>query len=286
MVELPRSPLGLYGPGTYIPSRSKKLVALHSYLQLVKFLLPTDPSISSSLLWHSDLHTENIFVNPERPTEVLSIIDWQSSELLPLFDHARQPYFLDYNGPPIIGLDRPALQGNLSEISLAEQKEARTLYLQMSLSALYRHLIHRDTSSLYKAIEFQETASFDMLVLAQNLLVDGEALYQDRVLELQKEWPGLPGVQAAGNPSFPVQLSTDEINSLDRDVAGSVRGMELMEDLKRSLGELWPEKGLVRHDEYDDAKRLLKQAKTKIIDQLGCSEEERRAWNHFWPFDN
>ena len=286
MVELPRSPLGLYGPGTYIPSRSKKLLALYSYLKLLRFLLPTDSSICSSFLWHSDLHTENIFVNPERPTEVLCIIDWQSTELLPLFDHARQPYFLDYNGPPVIGLGRPSLPGNLSEMSQAEQKEARSLHLQMSLSSLYRHLVHRDTPRLHKAMEYRDTTSFDMLVLAQNLLVDGEALYRDRVLELQKEWPDLPGVQAAGSPSFPVQLSADEINSLDRDVAGTMRGMELMAELKLSLGELWPERGLVRHDEYDEAKGLLTQAKIKIVDQLECSDEERRVWNHFWPFDS
>lgn len=124
-----------------------------------------------------------------------------------------------------------------------------------------------------------------MLVLAQNLLVDGEALYQDRVLELGKEWSRLPGVQAAGNPSFQVHLSADEISSLDRDVTGSMRGMELMEDLKQSLGEQWPEKGLGRHEEYDDVKRHLKQAKSKIINRIGCSKDYRRDWDQFWPFD-
>lgn len=89
MAQLPRSSLSLYGPGTYSPSRSKKITALENHLRLVKFLLPVDKSISSAFLWHPDLHAENIFVHPERPSRVLGIIDWQSSELLPLFDHAR-----------------------------------------------------------------------------------------------------------------------------------------------------------------------------------------------------
>ncbi|KAJ5036776.1 hypothetical protein NUH16_004655 [Penicillium rubens] len=207
----------------------------------------------ASFLWHSDLHTENIFVNPERPTEILGIIDWQSTELLPLFEHARQPYFLDYDGPSVEGLEPPTLPENIGELSSAKQLEAKRLYMTM---------------------EFRQTKCFEMLLLAQNLLVDGEALYQASVLDLEKEWPDIPGVQAFGNPPFPVQLSASEIRSLERDVSGAIRGMELLAHIKNSLGELWPEKGVVRHDQYDDTKTLLDQAKAEIHDRLKSSEEQ------------
>lgn len=274
IAELPRSPLSLYGPGTSYPTRAKKLAALHSYLRLVRYLLPTDKSIMASFLWHSDLHTENIFVNPERPTEILGIIDWQSTELLPLFEHARQPYFLDYDGPSVEGLEPPTLPENIRELSSAKQLEAKRLYMSMSLSALYRNLTYRDNPVLYKAMEFRQTKCFEMLLLAQNLLVDGEALYQASVLDLEKEWPDIPGVQAFGNPPFPVQLSASEIRSLERDVSGAIRGMELLAHIKNSLGELWPEKGVVRHDQYDDTKTLLNQAKAEIHDRLKSFEEQ------------
>ncbi|KGO73228.1 Aminoglycoside phosphotransferase [Penicillium italicum] len=264
IAELPQSPLSLYGPGTYYPTRAKKLAALNSYLRLVRYLLPTDKSVMASFLWHSDLHTENIFVNPERPTQILGIIDWQSTELLPLFEHARQPYFLDYDGPSVEGLEPPTLPDNINELSSAKQLEATRLYMSMSLSALYRNLTYRDNPVLYEAMEFRQTKSFEMLLLAQNLFVDGEALYQTSALDLEKEWPDMPGVQAFGNPPFPVQLSASEIRSLERDVSSTIRGMELLAHLKNSLGELWPEKGVVRHDQYDDAKTLLNQAKAEI----------------------
>jgi hypothetical protein len=120
IAELPRSPLNLYVPGTYCPTRAKKEAALDSFLKLVKYLLPTDPSITASFLWHSDLHTENIFVDSEQPTKVVGIIDWQSTEILPLFDHARQPYFLDYDGPTVEGLETLAFPVNLKKISSEE----------------------------------------------------------------------------------------------------------------------------------------------------------------------
>lgn len=287
MTRLPQSPLSLYGPGTYRPSRHKKIAALQKYLCLVQFLLPTDESIASAFLWHPDLHAENIFVHPERPWEVLGIIDWQSSELLPLFDHARQPYFLDYDGPPSRGLDPPVFPENFNELDPTEQARAQSLYLAMSLSALYRRLTYNSNNpTLFRAMEFRQTTSFEMMLFAQNLLVDGEALYQSRCLELEEEWSSLPGVQASGNPPFPLQFSADEADSIHEDASGAVKAMELMRDLRQSLGELWPHKGVVRPEQYDDAKRLLKQAKTELIDRLAHSEAERSAWEESWPFDD
>lgn len=249
-------------------------------------LLPTDQSITAPFLWHSDLHTENIFVNPKKPTEILGIIDWQSTEVLPLFDHARQPYFLDYEGPQINGLKAPDFPENLDKLTLAEQHKARGLYLKMSLSALYKTHMSRDNPRIYKAMEFRQTRCFELLLLAQNLLVDGEALYQATAMELEEEWPHVPGVQASGNPQFPIQLSAREIHTLENDVAGAIRGMELLGEMKQSLGSLWPEKGIVRHDQYDQTKALLSKAKTQILDHLDCSGKERAFWDSLWPFDS
>jgi len=49
-------------------------------------------------------------------------------------------------------------------------------------------------------------------------------------------------------PPFPIQLSSDEIESLEKDVEGPIRGMQLMGQLRRSLGDLWPVKELVTHE--------------------------------------
>ncbi|KAE8355824.1 kinase-like domain-containing protein [Aspergillus coremiiformis] len=286
MTRLPRSQLSLYGPGTYCSSRSKKIAALQGYLRLVKYLLPTDPSITSAFLWHPDLHAENIFVHPERPAEVLGIIDWQSSELLPLFDHARQPDFLDYDGPPSTGIDPPVFPDGFDRLDPAEKAEAQDLYLKMSLSALYRRFTYSNNITLFKAMEFRQTTSFEMMLLAQNLLIDGEALYRSRCLDLKEEWTALPGVQASGNAPFPLLFSADEVASINEDASGAIRGMELMQSLRQSLGPMWPEKGVVRPEQYDEVKKLLQQAKAELIDQLAYSETEMAAWEEAWPFDS
>ncbi|KAE8342746.1 hypothetical protein BDV24DRAFT_162277 [Aspergillus arachidicola] len=133
-------------------------------------------------------------------------------------------------------------------------------------------------------MEFRETPSFDMMLFAQNILVDGEALYQSPMLELEKEWSGLPGVGAAGSPPVPFQFSDDEANSIEEDACGAIRAMELMRDLKQSVGELWPEKGIVPPGQYDQVKALLDQSKVETIVRLAHSEAERIAWEEAWPY--
>ena len=59
-----------------------------------------------------------------------------------------------------------------------------------------------------------------------------------------------------------------------------------MRGVKESLGELWPEKGIVPLERYDEVRELLKHVKTDLIDQLANSEEEKIGWEKAWPFDD
>ncbi|KAJ5368331.1 uncharacterized protein N7496_008091 [Penicillium cataractarum] len=45
-------------------------------------------------LWHTDLHMENIFVNPDECSTIVSLIDFQSTSVLPAFLQAQWPIFL------------------------------------------------------------------------------------------------------------------------------------------------------------------------------------------------
>lgn len=284
--QLPKSPITLCGPGTYQPTRERKLKALHSYLTIMKYVLPTDQSITTSCLWHDDLHVENIIVNPENPTEVLGIIDWQTTELAPLFQHARQPHFLDCNGPLVRGLKRPLLPENFTELDPAAQKETKTTFLNMSLSALYKFLTYKQNPRLYHAIEFRESPSFDFLWLARNLLIDGEATYLAQIVELEETWADLPGVRACGSVPFPFQFSSEEKAEIASDVSGMLRGMEAMDSIKTALGDLFPEKGIVQAEHYDETKDALQQMKEQVIEAFARNESERAAWREEWPFDD
>ena len=285
--RLPKSPITLRGPGTYMTCREKKLRALQSYLTIAKYMLPTDRSMTASCLWHPDLHQENIFVDPERPGDIVAIIDWQSTEIAPLFNQLRQPYFLDYEGPPTRGLQRPELPDNYEQLESTEQKKAWSLYLSQMLSTMYRILLLNEAPLLYQIWEYQQTVSFDLLLLAQRLLIDGEAQYLAYILELKEAWSELPGVVARGSPPYPFFFSLAERTEIEADAKGAAKGMNLMRSVRDSIGrDLFPEDGVVRLDQYEQVKNALQQMKDQVLDLYAHNEYERKVWKEEWLFDD
>jgi hypothetical protein len=281
---LPKPPLTIVG--RYIPTRAKKLAALQSYLKLTKFLLPTDPSITTSHVWHSDLHAENIFVNPDQPTEIVGIIDWQSVALVPLFENSVQPALLDYDGPPLNGLERPEEPKDLDQLDPVQRASAFNKYMEMTLASYYQNLIYYTNKRLFRAIEFRDTISYDLLGYARNILIDGEAVYQERVTdELEKAWNTLPGVQVLNNPPYPFNFSSEELAAIKKDCEGMCDGIMCMGQIQEEMGDLFPSDRSISHENYDKAKRALKAYKDKVLKEFARDEEERAAVIAWWPFD-
>jgi len=279
----PKPPLTIVG--RYIPTRAKKLAALQSYMKLIKFLLPTDPSITTSHVWHSDLHGENIFVNPDQP-EIVGIIDWQSVALVPLFENSFQPAFLDYDGPLLNGLERPEEPKDLDQLGPVQRASAFDKYVEMTLASYYQNLIYYTNKRLFRTIEFRETISYDLLGYARNILIDGEAVYQERVTdELKKAWNTLPGVQALNNPPYPFNFSRGELAAIGKDYEGMSDGIMCMGQIQEEMGDLFPSDRCISHENYDDAKRTLKAYKAKVLKQFARDEEEMAAVMAWWPFD-
>ncbi|KAF1837384.1 hypothetical protein BDW02DRAFT_586650 [Decorospora gaudefroyi] len=278
--DLPKSPITLCGPGTYQPTRAKKLKALQCYLDMVRYLLPTDQTISSAHLWH-DLHVANIFIDPSEPTKVVGLIDWQPTEISPLYFHARQPHIIDYIGPPITGLERPQPPTDVDKLASSARKYADTLYLQQSLCSLYNTLTHHQNPRLYAALQFQHTLKYLLLVLARNLLVDGEVTYLSQIAELSASWTDF---SAQKDATYPFAFADKEREVFEADVQGVVRGMEAMRAIQDSLGPLFPEQGVVGLEQYDEALDALSQMKEQVISTFATTAAERDAWEKAWPF--
>ncbi|TVY15392.1 Altered inheritance of mitochondria protein 9 [Lachnellula arida] len=285
MEQLPKSPLTL--PGPYVPTRARKLAALKIDSQLSKYLIPTDSSITSSHLWHSDLHNQNILVNPDDPTEITGIIDWQMIELAPLFTNAKMPEFLSYEGPESDEIQLPEYPDD-SEMDHVGKQSARVLWVNMLLAAYFRKMVSIRMPALYRSIQFQRTSSFRLLTYARNLLVEGETVYLSIVAnELESTWPSVPGFQLHGSPPFPVQFSAEEREEIENDVANWNHGVEYLSGLEQSIGvDLWTERGLVHPSKYEEIKKVLGEAKEKALREFATTEVQRKALVEGWPFDD
>ncbi|QIX02457.1 hypothetical protein AMS68_007974 [Peltaster fructicola] len=278
--RLPKSRSCICGPGLYQPTRQKKTKAAHLYLKLFRALIPTDRDLTQPTAWHHDLHVENIFVDPDDPTVITSIIDWQSTEVIPLMVHARRPYILDHDGPEAVGMEEPRLPDNVDELSLEERKAASALLFNQALTVAYKRWVEAKYPILWKAFKYRESENHALLGLGSALFVEGEGFYLARIVELIQS-----GEIPFGMTVAELGISEDDITKIKADGEASLRGMELMDEMRAALGPIFPDKGWVRFEHYDEAKAVLSHLKEQLIDLYATTPADRAEWNKSWPFD-
>ncbi len=276
----------LTGPRLYQPSPSKKLWAINAYLQLLQHILPTssDPELLPARLWHDDLHTDNIFVHPSNPTQITAIIDWQSTQAVPLFDHHPDPAFLTYNGPDIgDNLEKPG-PPNTAGLSADKKAAAIAQYLDRALMIAWRRLVRGKSPVQYRALKFQDSVQGNILHVARRSYEVGEAHLAALVLDLRDTWQQQQQ-QPESRLGFPVAISVEEEERIKRDVDGAEQGVSLLTQAREQMGEQWPEKGLVEHEAYEETKEMLGYVRDEIAQQCFDDEAERKEFLRRWPFD-
>ena len=106
--------------------------------------------------WHDDLHAENVFVDGDNPAEILSVIDWQSSFIDPLFDYNVSPAYLDYDGPAVHGIEEPSYPKLSDSPSTKERAMAGKLYDEQMLAYGFRRLLQNNIQPAFDAIQYRE----------------------------------------------------------------------------------------------------------------------------------
>ncbi|KAK2802564.1 hypothetical protein FQN51_004356 [Onygenales sp. PD_10] len=278
---IPKQMVIVYGPdGLYQPTLAKKLSAVDYYLKAVKDLIPTDADaklVSGGHLWHNDLHCESILVNPEKPTEILGIIDWQSVQISPLFQNDIDPSFLGYDGPELKDddLTPPELEDTSSLDAAGQALAIRTFY-KTSLMVAWRMLVKEKDPSQYTAIRFRRSLRGHLLNLGKSTFTLGEAHTRALFLDLKAE-----------EPAFPLWFSETEKAEIERDALAVHQGTELMKDIADRLTErdLWPEKGLIESENYEAVMAELRSIKGELMAQFAKSEADRKIFEELWIFD-
>ncbi|PGH13835.1 hypothetical protein AJ79_03403 [Helicocarpus griseus UAMH5409] len=216
--EPPKQLVVMYISCLYVPTRSKKLAAINSYSQILPLLLPSEQELNTGHLWHDDLHYENVYVNPERPTETVGIIDWKSVEITPLYNHSLDPDFLGYEGPEIgDDLARPVL--NTKGLDQEGKKLAIKKYHDEAIMIAWRMLVRGKNPAQYRGIQFRNSTAGHLLNLAQNISVLGEAHFRALLLDIGDEWSSF------SNKEFPLRFSAEEIEEIRRDMEGAAEGI-------------------------------------------------------------
>lgn len=117
----------LVTPAQNNPQEHLKL--LERYLKVAPSLVDIDTPLTRSTLWHTDLHSSNLFVDNNHIT---AVIDWQGSWAGPLFLQAQPSPLVDYQGS--ILLNRP---DNFDDLDLDRQAQIKQKIFKSTLFQLY-----------------------------------------------------------------------------------------------------------------------------------------------------
>ncbi|KAG2025202.1 hypothetical protein GB937_002963 [Aspergillus fischeri] len=71
------------------------------FLKIYQHILPKGDALNMGIIWHNDLHIDNIFVDKHNPTKITSIIDWQAVPIYLMFLVAHHLSLIEYNGPKL-----------------------------------------------------------------------------------------------------------------------------------------------------------------------------------------
>ncbi|KAH7359797.1 phosphotransferase enzyme family protein [Pyrenochaeta sp. MPI-SDFR-AT-0127] len=272
---------GLFnGPNQYRPTKALKVETLKNYLKVATQILPKDVNLSKPTLWHSDLHTDNIFVDPSQPTKILNIIDWQAVNISPLFLQARHPSLIEFEGPIPEGFEPINLPDGYDDMNEEEQHKAKSLRAAQSLYKLYEILMLRQCPEIARALRFRDSLSGQITGLSSLIFNDGEPILQGMLIRLQDEWSTCVG------PSIPCPLSfsPEDKTQQQRLEASWSEGVERMHEVLTEICAYQGWDGWVNHKNYPVYKERLLRCRENFLDRYAKTEDERSRWIDAWPF--
>lgn len=278
------------GPGGYQPSKGAKLAVIKDYNRVLPYIMPKDDACTASILWHHDLHSDNIFVNEHCPTEITGIIDWQNVHLSPAFLHVHHPSLIEYDGPILDNFEKPVLPPEFAELPLDDQDKARALHTAQSIWALYEVFIQKQAPDLLRVLRYRNTLSCQIMNLVGSSFDDGEAYVQNLLsqLAIQETWETVIKSNGHEPASIPCPLAyededvkkqKDALRRWERDVERKARVIS-------EVGAYTGWDGAVPPEDYDAISRKLKEAKERFLDAESKTLEEREQWEKVWPFQD
>nr|POF15619.1 altered inheritance of mitochondria protein 9, mitochondrial [Quercus suber] len=280
-------PQGIFdAPGLYRPTPAAKLSVLSKVKAVIPALLSTGESDLSSAMWHSDLHSDNIFVDPDEPTRITAVIDWQAVHLGPLFLQARHPSLLEVDGPIPEGLTNIELPKDFDQLNITQQRAAKELRAAQSLLKIYELNLFKSIPSVYQALQQRPAVRNQILGLIGSVFDDGEPILEGMLILLCDEWDKVMASLHGDSmyPSCPLYFSAEDRSRHAENQSRWERSVELMSEVTTDLGVPRGWDGWVSHDEYHSIREHMVQVRESFLRQHAASDDEREKWAASWPF--
>ncbi|KAF1846161.1 uncharacterized protein K460DRAFT_313337 [Cucurbitaria berberidis CBS 394.84] len=232
--------------------------------------------VSKPVLWHTDLHMGNIFVSHEDPAKIVSIIDWQSIVISPLFLQARFPVFLPVDEDYAFGTTEfPKLPQNFHEMDADDQEYAEYKLKEAKLAKVYELSSGSQNNQAYKALRIPSFLR-ELFTRCGEVSEEGVIPLRACLIELSKVWNDLGFIDQC-----PVNFSEDDLQIHEQQFQ-KYRDSHKVHELARKIlstdFEGWVPPQVDFAAKQQQNKELLQEVMHKSNEYNKSPEEIRSIW--------
>jgi hypothetical protein len=249
-----------------------KLTAPEIHIQLLElflcalpYILPPGKDIASPVLWHHDLHLQNVFVDDKNPTKISGIIDWQAVWAAPLFIQARFPSIFDYDGPYTWGAVEPKLPNDFDSLSESDKVSASNKLSEERLKKFYEVASRKFNPLVFKALDTMrnenDPTTFAFDIVGQTW-VNGPIPLKELLIQIYEKWDWIIKRRGIDVPC-PISFTREEIREAREQAQAWAAAFNEFNSLR---DQIVGKDGWVSH-EYDEA-MIQFNAHKKTLEEL------------------
>ncbi|KAH7389999.1 kinase-like domain-containing protein [Pyrenochaeta sp. MPI-SDFR-AT-0127] len=142
---------------------------------------------SHPVLWHTDLHMGNIFVSGKEPTKIVSLIDWQSTVVAPLYLQSRFPDFLSVDEDFVLDSSMPELPQGYESMDDDDKRIADFKLRDAKMAKVYEVATSVHNPQAYKAL-FMPPFLQDLFVRSGEVSEEGLIPLHACLIQVAEAW--------------------------------------------------------------------------------------------------
>ncbi|KAE8155282.1 phosphotransferase enzyme family protein [Aspergillus avenaceus] len=260
---------------------SDGIALLTQYMKVAPYLVPptTDEAATSNVLWHPDLHLDNVFVDPET-CEITCIVDWQSACVAPLFYQSDVPRMFRHPRPVREGWVVPERPENFDLLSETEKKMVDEDLESETIHKYYEAQVYKRAPRHWAVLSQSTVRTLRKPVWLVSRMWENQDVFflRQSLISLANQWHE---IFASCQLPCPIEF-TDKDYELHSREEDNMDGIGQMLALFRDQGVL-PVDGMVNPEDYEIARENNHKFK-EIFIGLAKNEEERKLYTKLWPY--
>ncbi|KAJ5563512.1 hypothetical protein N7535_008676 [Penicillium sp. DV-2018c] len=252
---------------------------LEKYMNVSSYLVPqqSDEPSSANVLWHPDLHLDNIFIDPDT-CRITAIVDWQSACVAPLFYQSDVPRMCRHFRPVREGWVVPERPEGFENMSRDEQERVDHDLESETIHKYYEAQVYKRAPLHWAVLQQPAIPILRKPVWLVSRVWENRDLFflRESLMNITAHWSNF-----FPNTPSPINFSSEdiELHSKEEENIEAVGRMLLLFQEQAVL----PVDGMVEPEDYNLARENSRKFKDIFIG-LAQDEEEREMFRNLWPY--